>query len=503
MTDKRIKRILIVGGGTAGYMAAAALTKVLSKDNCEVKLIESEEIGTVGVGEATIPQIQLYNKLLGLNEDDFVRRTKATFKLAIQFKDWDKIGHSYYHAFGDVGKDMEGVPFYHYWLKMRKLGKAAHIDNFTLSSMACNNQKFMRAVDAGNSPLSSIAYAFHFDAGLYALYLRDLSEKAGLLRVEGKVTDTKLNAEGFVESVQLENGDIHAADFFIDCSGFRGLLIEQALETGFEDWSHWLPCDSAVTVPCESAGEPWPFTRSTAQKAGWQWRIPLQHRIGNGHVYCSKYMGDEEAKQILLDNLDGKPLGEPRVIRFTTGKRKKFWNKNVLALGLAAGFMEPLESTSIHLVQAALSKLFTFFPTMAFDQVDVDEYNRQTAFEWERIRDFLILHYYASERDDSDFWNYCRTMSVPAELTKKIEQFKRNGRVARMDNEMFNDLSWFEVMYGQGIRPESYHALVDNFPEEELEKRLHGIVKVMINSVNYMPSHQEFIDQHCKASGAE
>lgn len=502
MTDKRIKKIIIVGGGTAGYMAAAALTKILNPDFCEVKLIESEQIGTVGVGEATIPQIQLYNKLLGLDENDFVRRTNATFKLAIQFSDWDKIGHSYFHAFGDVGKDMEGVHFYHYWLKMRQLGKAAPIDDFTLSSLACQHQKFMRPVDAGNSPLSNIAYAFHFDAGLYALYLRDLSEQAGLKRIEGKIAHSHLDQRGFVESVELENGDIHQADFFIDCSGFRGLLIEQALHTGFEDWSHWLPCDSAVTVPCESNGEPIPYTCSMAQKAGWQWRIPLQHRIGNGHVYSSKFMSDEEAQQILLKNLDGKPLAEPRLIRFKTGIRKKSWNKNVLALGLAAGFMEPLESTSIHLVQAALSKLFTFFPTMQFDQVDIDEYNRQTTFEWERIRDFLILHYHATERDDSEFWNYCRTMSVPMELTKKIEQFKRNGRVARLDNEMFNELSWFEVMYGQGIIPDSYHALVDNFPETELERRLQSIQTVMTNSVGYMPKHQEFINQHCKSDSA-
>ncbi|NCP66510.1 MAG: tryptophan 7-halogenase [Paraglaciecola sp.] len=499
MTDNRIKKILIVGGGTAGYMAAAALTKVLTKDFCQVKLIESEEIGTVGVGEATIPQIQLYNKLLGLDEDDFVRRTQATFKLAIQFKDWHKVGHSYYHAFGDVGKDMEGVQFYHYWLKMRQLGKAQDIDDYTLSALACNHQKFMRAVDAGNSPLSNIAYAFHFDAGLYALYLRELAEKAGLQRVEGKITETMLTNEGRVSAVKLDNGELHDADFFIDCSGFRGLLIEQALKTGYDDWSKWLPCDSAVTVPCESAGEPIPFTRSTAQKAGWQWRIPLQHRIGNGHVFCSKFMSDEEARQILLDNLDGKPLGEPRFIRFTTGKRKKFWHKNVLALGLAAGFMEPLESTSIHLVQSAISKLFTFFPTLSFDQVDIDEYNRQTVFEWERIRDFLVLHYHATERDDSAFWRHCKSMPIPPELQQKITQFQHNGRVARIDNEMFNDLSWFEVMYGQGIRPKSYHALVDNFAEAELEKRLQGIRKVMVNSVDYMPRHQEFINQHCKA----
>ena len=499
MQNKKIEKILILGGGTAGWMAAAALSKVLRKDFCEIRLVESEEIGTVGVGEATIPQMQLYNQLLGLDEDDFVRKTQATFKLGIQFVNWDKKGNSYFHAFGGVGKDMEGVHFYQYWLKMRALGKAAHIDEYTLTASACHENRFMRSIDAGNSPLSNIAYAFHFDAGLYAKYLRELSEKNGVVRTEGRVVKTNLREDGFIQSVQLDNGNEYQADFFIDCSGFRGVLIEEALHTGYEDWSHWLPCDRAVAVPCASAGEPWPFTRSTAHTAGWQWRIPLQNRIGNGHVYCSKFLSDEEATKILLDNLDGEPLAEPKLLKFVTGKRRKSWNKNCLALGLAGGFMEPLESTSIHLVQSALSKLFSFFPNKNFDQEDTDEYNRQVDFEYERIRDFLILHYYVSERDDSPFWNYCRTMDVPAELTQKIEQFKRNGRIARFNNEMFNDLSWFEVMYGQGIRPESYHALVDTFSEDELHRRMEGIKSVISKSKDYMPSHQEFIDQHCKA----
>ncbi|WP_158972035.1 tryptophan halogenase family protein [Paraglaciecola sp. L3A3] len=499
MQNNKIKKILILGGGTAGWMAAAALSKVLRQEFCEIRLVESEQIGTVGVGEATIPQIQLYNQLLGLDENDFVRKTQATFKLGIQFVNWNKKGSSYFHAFGDVGKDMEGVHFYQYWLKMRALGKAADIDEYTLTASACHENRFMRSIDAGNSPLSNIAYAFHFDAGLYAKYLRELSESNGVIRTEGKVVKTNLRDSGFIHSVQLDDGQEYQADFFIDCSGFRGVLIEEALHTGYEDWSHWLPCDRAVAVPCASAGEPWPFTRSTAHKAGWQWRIPLQNRIGNGHVYCSQFMSDEEATQILLDNLDGEPLAEPRILKFVTGKRRKSWNKNCLALGLAGGFMEPLESTSIHLVQSALSKLFSFFPNKNFDQEDIDEYNRQIDFEYERIRDFLILHYYVTERDDSPFWKYCRTMDVPVELTQKIEQFKRNGRIARFNNEMFNDLSWFEVMYGQGIVPDSYHALVDIFSEEELHNRMEGIKSVVNKSKNYMPSHQEFINQNCKA----
>src|SRR6187551_222020 len=395
MSDNRIEKIVIVGGGTSGWMTAAALAKVLKNDYCQVRLIESEEIGTVGVGEATIPQIQLFNKLLDLDEDEFVRKTQGTFKLGIQFVNWTHIGHKYIHAFGDVGKDMEAIQFYHYWLKMSQLGKAEELGHYTISGVASDNGKFMRPFDAGNSPLSNIAYAFHFDAGLYARFLREYSEARGVVRTEGKVVNTILRADdGFIEAVHLESGERVEADFFIDCSGFRGLLIEQALKTGYEDWSHWLPCDRAWAVPCESVGDPIPYTRSTAHAAGWQWRIPLQHRTGNGHVFSSKFMSEDEARSILLGNLDGKPLAEPRLLKFVTGKRKKFWNKNCLAVGLASGFMEPLESTSIHLVQSTIARLMSFFPNKNFDKEDIDEFNRQADFEVEKIRDFLILHYH-------------------------------------------------------------------------------------------------------------
>lgn len=499
MTDERIRKVLILGGGSSGWMAAAALSKTLGNSFCEIKLIESEQIGTVGVGEATIPQILSYNKLLGLDEDEFVRMTQATFKLGIQFTDWNRIGDKYLHAFGELGQNIQGVQFYHYWLKMQAKGKASGIDDYTFSSLACYNNKFMRPYDAGNSPLSKIAYAFHFDAGLYAKYLRDKSEKAGVIRVEGKAVKTHLREDGFIQSIQLENGDIHEADFFIDCSGFKGVLIEEALKTGYEDWSHWLPCDRAITVPTTNVEAPWPYTRAAAQKAGWQWRIPLQHRVGNGHVYCSKYMSNDEATSILLKNITGEPLSEPRQFRFTTGKRNKFWNKNCVALGLASGFMEPLESTSLHLVQSAIAKLLSFFPNKHFDEEDINEYNRQMHFEYERIRDFLILHYYATERNDSPFWDYCRTMDVPKELTQKIEQYKCNARIYRNTNEMFNDLSWFEVMNGQGIKPRSYHPMVDVLPEVEIESRMSDIKKVIHSTVDYMPTHQEFIDRYCKA----
>lgn len=498
--DKCIKNVVIVGGGTSGWMVAAAMAKILKNNYCNIRLIESEDIGTVGVGEATIPQIQFFNKLLDLDEDEFVRKTQGTFKLGIQFVNWKQIGHKYIHAFGDVGKDIDSIQFYHYWLKMSQLGEAEELGEYTISGVASDNGKFMRPFDAGNSPLSNIAYAFHFDAGLYAKFLREYSEKRGVVRAEGKVVSTQLNTNnGFIDAVVLENGERIEGDLFIDCSGFRGLLIEQALHTGYEDWTHWLPCDRAIAVPCESAGDPTPYTRSTAHSAGWQWRIPLQNRIGNGHVFCSKYMSDDEATAILLKNLDGAPLAEPRLLKFTTGKRKQTWNKNCVAIGLASGFMEPLESTSIHLVQSAIARLLNFFPNKNFDQEDIDEFNRQSHFEVDKIRDFLILHYSATERDDSEFWRYCKNMSIPDALTQKIEQFKKNGRIFRNHNEMFSDLSWLEVMHGQGIRPRAYHPLVDVMHKDEIAKRLAGVKSVIDKSVDYMPSHSQFIADNCAA----
>ncbi len=501
MQDSCIKRVVIVGGGTAGWMSAAGLAKVLKKNNfCDIRLVESEEIGTVGVGEATIPQIQLYNQFLNLDEDEFVRKTQGTFKLGIQFVNWHTIGEKYIHAFGDVGKDIESIQFYHYWLKMSQMGKAEGLSDYTISGVASDLGKFMRPIDAGNSPLSKIAYAFHFDAGLYARFLREYAEKLGVVRTEGKVVSTQVNQDsGFIESITLASGETLEGDLFVDCSGFRGLLIEQALHTGYEDWTHWLPCDRAWAVPCESVGSLTPYTRSTAHTAGWQWRIPLQHRIGNGHVFSSKYMSEDEACSILLNNLDGKPLAEPRLLKFVTGKRKKFWNKNCVAIGLASGFMEPLESTSIHLVQSTIARLLNFFPNKNFDEEDIDEFNRQAHFEVDRIRDFLILHYHATSRTDSDFWNYCRTMEIPETLRQKIEQFRKNGRIFRTNNEMFNDLSWLEVMHGQGIRPRAYHPLVDVLDEAEIEKRLKSIKSVIDRSAEVMPTHEEFIAQHCSA----
>jgi tryptophan 7-halogenase len=498
MNASHIQKIVIVGGGTAGWMAAAALSKVLN-GLCRITLVESEEIGTVGVGEATIPLISIYNNALELDEDAFMRETHATFKLGIEFVNWGRIGDSYIHGFGPLGPDIGLTKFHQYWLKLRQSGQASGLENYSVNTAAARANKFMRArKDIGNSPLSEIAHAFHFDAALYAAFLRRYAEARQVIRVEGKVAGATTRLEnGHIDAVVMENGYRIEGDLFIDCSGFRGLLIEQTLQTGYEDWSHWLPCDRALAVPCASVTPLTPYTRSTARSAGWQWRIPLQHRTGNGHVYCSKFISDQAAADTLLSNLDGKALADPRPLRFVTGKRKKFWNKNVVAVGLASGFMEPLESTSIHLIQSTISRLTMFFPDQQFNAADTDEFNRQADFEMERIRDFLILHYKATERTDSDFWNYCRTMSIPATLQNKIELFQHNGRVFREASEMFSEISWVEVMLGQRMQPRSYHPLVDALDKQKIVDFLASVEHTMKRCVEAMPTHAEFVAQHC------
>jgi tryptophan 7-halogenase len=500
MSNQTVKKIVILGGGTAGWMTAAALSKFLGVQYCEIVLVESDEIGTVGVGEATVPPMSIFNKSLGIDENDFLKNTQGTFKLGIEFVNWGKIGSRYIHAFGDVGKDMNSMHFYQYWLKMHLAGEAAHFQEYGLNAKACNQKKFMRSENRGNSPLSNIAYAFHFDASLYAKYLRNYAEQKGIMRIEGKVQHVNLRAEdGFIESLVLNNGEVIDGDLFIDCSGFKALLIGDALKVGYEDWTHWLPCDRAWAVQCEGTPDLLPYTRSTAHEAGWQWRIPLQHRLGNGHVFASQYMSEEKARDILLKNLDGKPLTEPRLIKFTTGKRKEIWHKNCVSVGLASGFLEPLESTSIHLVQSAIARILALFPSNNFNQADINEFNRQSDFEYEKIRDFIILHYYANERDDSEFWRYCRNMSVPEALSRRIELFKSSGRVFRQTVEMFSELSWVEVLLGQGITPQSYDRLVDRMPEDEIAQRLESVRQVISRSVDYMPTHADFIAHNCKA----
>lgn len=500
MSNAQIEKIVIVGGGSSGWMAAAALARVLRGRYCRIQLIESDEISTVGVGEATVPHLQTFNHMLGLDEADFMRMTQGTFKLGIQFCHWSRIGDNYFHGFGDIGKDMDALRFYHYWVKMRGMGNGDHLDDYTIGSVAAARGKFMHPVAEKNSPLADFAYAFHFDAGLYARYLRNYAEARGVVRTEGRVSQTLLRDDGFIDALVMESGEKIGGDFFIDCSGFNGLLIEQALKTGYEDWSHWLPCNRAWTVASQASSTPAPYTCATAQAVGWQWRIPLQHRTGNGYVFSSRYIDEAAARSVLLDNLDTKPEGEPRLLTFTTGRRKQSWNKNCLALGLASGFMEPLESTSIYLVQSALARLVTLFPSKAFHQQDIAEYNRQTNFESEKIRDFLILHYCASERSDSAFWNDCRTMAIPDALAEKIELYKTHGRIFRNPVEMFGDQSWVAVMTGQRIYPRHYHPLVDRLSAEEIAQRLASIQQVIRQSVEVMPSHADYIAHYCRAS---
>jgi tryptophan halogenase len=503
MPENTLKKVLIVGGGTAGWMTAAVLLHSLGR-SYRIQLVESDEIGIVGVGEATIPSISKFIDLIGLDEDEFMRRTQATFKLGIQFRNWGAVGDSYIHGFGSMGRKTGLVDFHHYWLKAHLAGKVDRVDDYSINLLACEKNRFARAVpDNPQSPLADIRHAFHFDAGLFARHLRDTSEKLGVVRTEGRIARADLDPDtGFVSSVTMDNGDVHTADLFIDCSGFRGLLIEQTLHTGYDDWSLWLPCDSALAVPCESAAPLLPYTRATAHRAGWQWRIPLQHRIGNGHVFCSRFMSQDEAAAVLMSNLDGKPLAEPRLIRFVTGKRKRFWNRNVVAIGLAAGFIEPLESTSIHLIQQAIVRLVELFPSAGFLQADIDEYNRQTTTEFEQVRDFIVLHYHATRRDDSPFWNHCRTMDVPDTLEHKTELFGANGRFFRKNDELFNETSWAQVMLGQHIRPQGYHPLVDNTDEASIDKMLANVKAVMHAVVDRMPSHEQYLAQRCKAPAA-
>jgi tryptophan halogenase len=501
--DESIRRVAILGGGTAGWMAASALAKsfgcVLS-----VHLIESEEIGTIGVGEATVPHLSAFNRLLEIDEAEFVRETKGTFKLGIQFVDWARLGDCYFHGFGTLGRDLGLMPFHQYWIKAVRAGRAKpDIGVYSLNTLAGPAGRFMVSpVDAPrDTPLAEIAYAYHFDAVLYARYLRRYAEKRGVKRTEGKVVETRLHpGGGFVEALILDNGTRIEADLFIDCSGFRGLLIEQAFHRGYEDWTQWLPCDRAVAVPCEIVEPPTPYVRCTARSAGWQWRIPLQHRVGNGYVYSSRFVSDDEAASTLIRHLDGRALGEPRMLRFTGGKRRQGWHKNVVALGLAGGFLEPLESTAIYLIQAGINRLMSLFPHKDFKQVLIDQYNAQEAFEFERIRDFLILHFHATERDDSPFWNYCRTMSIPESLQHYIDLFRESGCFFRDGAEMFGLTSWVEVMLGQRIMPTSYHPAVDWVRDEDLCQYMDHVEKVIAGCVAAMPPHQAFIDRHCKAT---
>jgi tryptophan halogenase len=501
VSDNRIRKVVIVGGGTAGWMAAAAFSRFLNNGYTETVLIESEEIGTVGVGEATIPPIMTFNGMLGINENDFVRATQATFKLGIEFIDWGGLGERYFHPFGTYGRDIHGVHFHQLYLRERARRPMPDISNYSISSVAAAQGKFARPAQEATSPIAGLVYAFHFDAGLYARFLRSYAERGGVKRLEGKIVDASLRSDdGFVESVTLADGRVVDGDLFIDCSGFRGLLIEQKLQTGYEDWTHWLPCDRALAVPTSNVpGSLDPFTRSTARSAGWQWRIPLQHRTGNGLVYSSAHLSDEEAERTLLANLEGEPLASPRRLSFTTGRRRQAWSRNVVALGLSSGFIEPLESTSIHLIQSGIAKLLALFPDRRFNPIERDEYNRLTQVQTEDIRDFIILHYHATQRADSDFWTYCRTMSVPETLSQKIDLFRAKGRSFREGFELFSMPSWVAVMLGQNFWPEGYDPVADALDDEKVATALEQMRVAYAQTAQALPTQAEFIARCCAA----
>lgn len=500
MTDRSIRTILIVGGGTAGWMTAAALANSLAK-NCKIILVESEDIGTVGVGEATIPPIRTFNQMLGIDEREFVKATYGSFKLGIEFVNWGKLGHSYFHPFGPHGKPFDILPVHQYWLRAQAAGDVSNFDDHAMAWALAKAGRFNRPSPDERNVLSTFDYAYHFDAGLYARFLRSYSEARSVVRAEGKVGSVQQNGDtGLVTGVTMEDGRKIEADLFIDCSGFRGLLIEGALQTGYENWSHWLPCDRAVAIPCAKSSDITPYTRSTAHAAGWQWRIPLQHRTGNGYVYNSQSISDDAALDTLLSNLDGEALANPNPLRFTTGRRRKFWNKNVIAIGLSSGFMEPLESTSIHLIQAGISKLLALFPDRNFDPLLIDEYNHIAGTEYERIRDFLILHYKLTERTDSELWRYCGAMDIPDTLQFKIDHFRRYGRHIPRDMDLFGPPSWLAVHIGQGNMPLDTDPLGEYRDEAGGREWLGKLRAAMAAGAQQQPTHQQFIDQHCKAA---
>jgi len=463
-----IRRIVIVGGGTAGWMVAAALARFVGGKDRRIVVVESEAIGTVGVGEGTIPPILEFNHQLGLDEAEYLRATHATYKLGIEFVGWTEQGQRYFHQFGEIGRPLNGLSFHQLWLKYRNRPSVGPLSAYSMSAVAAANHRFAHSAKDPENPLSQLAYAFHFDAAAYGQFLRRHAEKRGAERIEGRIVEVEQDGEtGYVTALKLDDDRRIRGDLFIDCSGLRSLLLGDTLGVKFEDWSRWLPCDRALAVPSERNDPLLPFTRSTAHPAGWQWRIPLQHRTGNGHVYSSAHMSDDEAGRILLDTLDSKPIAEPRLLKFKAGRRSRSWEKNVVAIGLSAGFLEPLESTSIHLIQHAVQKLLGLFPGRGISPVERDEFNRAMVNSYEPVRDFIILHYHATRRT-GDFWDHVRMMDIPDTLQHKFELFREHARVFRYNNELFDSPSWVAVMLGQDVVPANVDPLADVLPEAQV-----------------------------------
>ena len=493
--NNKIKNIVIAGGGTAGWMAATALTRKLGH-LVKVTLVESEAIGTIGVGESTIPPLRSFHQLVGIDEAEFMKATSATFKLGINFEGWRDQNSTYFHAFGVTGRETLMAGFQSLWLRGIEKGFASDFGDYCFELVAAKQNKFALLPDNG------MQYAYHLDATAYAKYLRGLSEALpNFKRLEGKIESVQQDHDtGFITGLKLESGEKIEGDFFIDCTGFTGLLIEKTLKTGYEDWRHWLPCDSAIVAQSKSMGPPVPYTRAVAHDAGWRWRIPLQHRMGNGLVYCSANLSDDAAKQRFVDEVEGELVTEPRKIGYTTGRRRKSWNKNCLALGLSAGFVEPLESTGIHMFMAGIIRFLQLFPFGGILPAQMDEYNRQSRKEIERIRDFIVLHYHVTERDDSEFWQFCRNMELPPGLKEKIDLFRESSMVFREEWDTFRVESWAQVMIGQGITPNSYHQTAGDISDEQLEKFLTSVKDTIHKKVGMLPAHHEFIRKYCTAA---
>ena len=497
-----IQHIVIAGGGTAGWMTAAALSKAFHGSRMRITLVESSEIGTIGVGEATIPAIHYFNANLGISQAEMMRACNGTYKLGIEFVDWGNVGESYIHPFTPYGRDYRNIFFHELFLRYRQIlekrGQTVSIDDYNICCVAAQRRRFTHPVAGKRSDVAPLNYAFQFDASLYARFLRAFSEERGVVRIDAKIASVRQNGEtGHISALELEGGTAVEGDLFIDCTGQRALLIEQTLKSGFEDWCEWLPCDSAVAAPCASVEPPIPYTRSTADVAGWRWRIPLQHRVGNGYVYSSKFIDHDAAEQRLRESLDGELLAEPRRIPFIPGRRKSVWVKNCVAIGLSSGFLEPLESTSIHLIQTAVLKLLALFPDRSFEPAEREAFNRHTIGEYDRIRDFLILHYKVTRRDDSDFWRYCRDMAVPDTLREAMELFESRGRMLISADHLFTGPSWLSVMLGQGLRPRGYDPLADTIPEAELMEFMDSVRSSIDRAASAMPSHEDYLRHFC------